>query len=181
MLVRNGEIRGADINFTHPSDVLGPFKSAFFCSIQHAYPKVLMNHCTVNNPLGALNVLAQEDAMTNSQNKALHLIDPRDPDEAGLKWMRERGVVPGPIDPAEWVIVSGMTFDFCYLPVFCFATNTEIVYTEPALSKHLFTREEWQKLEALYQNLKEPQRAPAMSRQQRRFLERKGVSVGTFR
>jgi hypothetical protein len=153
MLIRNGEIRGADINFTDKSDVLGPFKSCFFCSFQFANPRVFLVSCTINNPMGALSVTDAGTYGTNSRNKALHIIDPRQPFERDLDYMNEKGIAEGNIDPAEWVIVSGMTFDFCFFPVKIFGRNCEIVYSPPALSRNMFTLDEWRRVEVAYKEL----------------------------
>ncbi len=150
MLLRNGELRGADINFTHHSDVLGPFKSVFFSSLQFAYPKVLFVACTFNNPLTALSVTARDKYGTNDQNAALWITDPAAPQPEALEWMRERGVQVGAVNPDDWVLVQGATFDFCQIPVRIFGRHCSIEYSEPALSRSMFTLDEWRKLEAIY-------------------------------
>jgi len=147
MRIANGEWRGADITITGPSDVLQCPKSMYLCSLQFAWKKTLLLHCTVNMPLTALSVTRLEDAMGNSQNRGLHLIDPRKPDERGQKWMAEMGVEPGPINPDDWAIFTNITLDFCHLPVFTFAAGTEITYSAPNIDTRQFTVEEWRKLE----------------------------------
>jgi hypothetical protein len=148
MRIASGEWRGADITITHPSDSLQCPKSLFLCSLQFAYPRVYFNHCTFNNPLAALSATRLEDYGTNSQNRGLHIIDPRDVQPEGVAYMAERGVEAGEIDPETWCIFSNITFDFCHLPTRVFGRNCEIVYEKPVMSRML-TLEEWRKWEAI--------------------------------
>jgi hypothetical protein len=149
MRIANGEWRGADITITGPDDVLQVPKSMYFCSLQFAYPKVFFTRCTFNMPLAALNVTAMEDWGTNSMNKGLRIIDPRDPyPEMGCgEFMAEKGVEEGNINPDDWAIFSNITFDFCHLPVFIFGRGCEITYEAPNIDTRLFTVEEWRRLE----------------------------------
>ena len=158
MLIRNGSIVGADLLFTDKSDCLRGVKTLEFCALSFAYPKVMLVGCSVYMPMGALNVTVQEDAMSNSQNRSLRLVDPACPGGTGddvadrhiAAWMAERGVEVGNPDDS-WVFLMGLTLDRCYLPVFTFARQTEIVYDAP------------------------PKDAP-ISRQQKRALERHAVA-----
>ena len=122
-----------DFNFTGPDDVIQPMRSMFFCSFMMSYPKVLFNHCVFNNPMGALNVTMEDKHKSNDWNKALRIEEPNEP-----------------IDPNEWVIIAGQTFDFCFFPVKIYGFNCEIVYQAPIISKYMFTQEEWRRLEDIY-------------------------------
>jgi hypothetical protein len=150
MRIANGEWRGADITITGPDDSLQVPKSIFFCSFQFAYPKVFFSHCRINNPLTALSVTAMEDWGTNSENKSLHIVDPRDPQPWARDFMAEKGVDEGDIDAGEWAIFHNLTIDFSHLPVFIFGRGCSIEYSAPSLSRNMFTYDEWLRLEAIY-------------------------------
>ena len=185
MRIANGEIRGADLLWTGKDDLLQGIKSIFFCSLQMAYPRVLFVNTVFNNPIGALSVTALEDRATNSQNRALHICNPQDPDEGDLKWMAEKGVEPGEPSPDKgWVYIFGQTIDFSFMPVRIFGKGCSIEYHEPSLSKNLFSLDEWKRLEAIYQELGVPLKddtmlaevsrngAGALTRAERRRLAR---------
>jgi hypothetical protein len=152
MRIANGEWRGADIYIDNERDLLQPPKSIYFCNFQFPYPKVIFINCVINNPLTALSPLREEGYGGNAQNKALHLVDPSDPQERDLKWMSESGVDPGPID-TSWVMLYNLVLDFCHLPVFCFARNTDITYIPPQMSRNLLTIDEWRHFQSLCDEL----------------------------
>jgi len=152
MLIRNGTITGADINFTSPTDVLGPFKSAYMCSLLMSYHRVFFQHCTLNMVPTALSVTQWENNGNNDQNAGLHIVDPRDPwDQSHKKWMDEFGIPVENINPDDWVMIQGMTFDFCNVPVFIFGRGCSITHGPPQnMNLRKYTIDDWRYLEDRY-------------------------------